>query len=80
MPFISCLVSKVATEWPYLFFLPPILRVNPTKRSWYQPVVFCSSSNCFTNFYTFSAELYRSTGLLLSFHSVNYVVNMEKSL
>ena len=23
MPFISCLVSKVATEWPYLLFYPP---------------------------------------------------------
>ena len=39
-------------------FLSPILRVSP-KRSWYRPVVFCSSSNHFTNFYTFSAELYR---------------------
>ena len=47
-------------------FLPLILRFNPTKRSWYRPVIFCSSSNCFnlTNFYTFSAELYRPTGLL----------------
>ena len=45
-------------------FLPPILRVNPTKHSWYRPVVFCSSSNCYTNFYTFSAELYRLTGLV----------------
>ena len=23
MPFISCLVSKVATEWPFLLFYPP---------------------------------------------------------
>ena len=23
MPVISCLVSKVATEWPYLLFYPP---------------------------------------------------------
>ena len=60
MPLISC-CDKVAI----FTFLPPILRVNPTKRSWYRPVVFCSSSNCFTNFYTFSAELYRPTGLSL---------------
>ena len=57
MPFISCLVSNVATEWSYLLFLPPILRANPTKRSWYQPV--------YTNFYTFSAELCRPTGLFV---------------
>ena len=29
MPFISCLVSKVATEWPYLLFLPPFSGLIP---------------------------------------------------
>ena len=38
-------------------FLLPVLRGNPTKRSWYRPVVFCSSSHCFTNVYTFPAEI-----------------------
>ena len=53
-------------------FLPPILRVNPTKRSWYRPVVFCSSLNCFTNSYTCSAELYRPMGLLFVCLSESY--------
>ena len=29
MPFISCLVSKVATEWPYLLFYPPFSGLIP---------------------------------------------------
>ena len=63
MPFISCLVSKVATEWPYLLFYPHSQGYSH-QTFLYRPVVFCSSSNCFTNFYTISSELYRPTGLL----------------
>ena len=29
MPFISCLVSKVATEWPYLLFYLPFSGLIP---------------------------------------------------
>ena len=29
MPFISCLVSKVATEWTYLLFYPPFSGLIP---------------------------------------------------
>ena len=29
MPFISCLVSKVATEWPYLLFYPQFSGLIP---------------------------------------------------
>ena len=46
-------------------FLPPFSGLIPPNILGDQPVVFCSSCNCFTNFYTFSAELYRPTGLLL---------------
>ena len=53
MPFISCLVSKVATEWPYLLFYPPFSGLIP-------PNVLVSAS-CFvhpqTVLYLFSGAI-----------------------
>ena len=58
-----------------MLFYPPFSGLIP-------PNVIGSASrilfilNCFTNFYTFSAELYRPTGLLLSCTAQVFMVHM----